>query len=128
MKKLLYLAIILLGIGVLSSCSKLGSGSIIGSWKVATDLSSFVSLGDVWTFEEDGFFYINKSVIKVDGKDLVVCKDGSTYSYDSGTGILKINGFPEFRVSFFQNGIPEMSIFGTEDGGRCYGVFQKVEQ
>ena len=64
MKKLIYLAIILLGVGILSSCDKIGGGSgdnIIGSWEcIYTEDEVNAQIGDVWTFEKGGTLLINK--------------------------------------------------------------------
>ena len=63
MKKLLYLAIILLGVGVLSSCDKVGGNqnSIVGSWKVVDTgyNDDMYAIGTVWTFEKGGGFLID---------------------------------------------------------------------
>lgn len=63
MKKLIYLAIILVGVGILSSCTKEGGNqnSIVGSWKVVdTEFNGdMFTIGKVWTFEKGGGFLID---------------------------------------------------------------------
>ena len=87
MKKLLYLVIILLGMGILSSCSKEGgSNSIIGSWKVVySEDYGELSVGEVWTFEKGG-------TLLIDGYPAY------QYRYDAQTKILKVAASGEFYV------------------------------
>ena len=60
MKKLLYfLVIILLGVGILSSCKKQDEDSfsasiIVGTWRVVSSETSYTEVGDYWEFRADG--------------------------------------------------------------------------
>ena len=86
MKKLLYLVLILLGIGLLSSCDKLGGGnSIVAKWKVVYSESYYANVGEVWEFEKGGTFI-------VDGYPMY------QYRYDASTGMVKYAASGEFKV------------------------------
>ncbi len=64
MKKFIYLAIILLGVGILFSCTK-ESGSqdgLVGSWKIVSTDAGAYDVGDVWKFDKNGTISINGQV------------------------------------------------------------------
>lgn len=115
MKKLLYLAIILLGIGLLSSCDKIGGrDNIVGKWTVVTDMSPYTHLGDVWRFEKDGALFINGRL-------------NCQYNYDAKTKILNIPTMQEFSVWFYHgSSIPEMNLQNV-DGNYTHATFQMLD-
>lgn len=126
MKKFLYLAFILIGMGILSACGKLDDNdSIIGSWRVGTDLSSYTTLGDVWTFEE-------RSDIKESlGEGWGILKNGKgehAYHYDAKTKILTVLGMRDFYVEILRvaGGTPEMSLKDPEDHTYSYASLYKL--
>lgn len=47
MKKFLFIALILLGVGILSSCEKIGGDTLIGTWKVASSADAMFDGGKV---------------------------------------------------------------------------------
>lgn len=88
MKKLIYIALILLGAGILSSCGKEGGGSsnsIIGKWKVVYSESDYALVGEVWEFEKNGAFV-------VDGYPMY------QYRYNASTGIVLYAASGGFKV------------------------------
>lgn len=88
MKKLIYIALILLGVGILSSCGKEGGGSsnsIIGKWKVVYSESDDAIVGEDWEFDKNGAFV-------VDGYPMY------QYRYDASTGIVLYGGSGGFKV------------------------------
>lgn len=116
MKKFLYLAIILLGVGFLSSCEKVGGGnsnSIIGKWKVVYSDSYYATVGEVWEFEKDGTFV-------VDGYPMY------QYRYDASTGIVKYAASGEFKVLSITS--TKMRISFDEDCEDCdFAELEKVK-
>ncbi len=56
MKKILYVVLLLLGVGIMSSCNKTNGGNgIVGTWKcVYGKTDSSAHEGSVWTFEAGG--------------------------------------------------------------------------
>lgn len=87
MKKILFVVMLLLGIGIMAGCNKTDGGNIIlGSWKcVYSEDDINLRVGCVLTFEEggtvlfDGFPYIN-------------------YRYDTSTQTIKMGGSGYFKV------------------------------
>ena len=92
MKKLLYLAIILLGVGFLSSCQKSGpNNDIIGRWKIVSlyspELASFVDVSGTFTFTantltiegSDGIHSYSETMTYVRDNNKIVLNGGDRY-------------------------------------------------
>ena len=104
MKKLIYLAIILVGMGIVSSCTKEGSGqdALIGTWKLVQTNVGAYDVGDVWKFEKNGAISVNGLVMgqyryDIDAQKIIVstAEEGVTgeawvVSLSSTTLILRI--------------------------------------
>ena len=105
MKKLLYLAIILLGVGLLSSCDKLGGNDfIIGEWNcISTTNSKVVERGELWVFRTHGTltFYKNRPIPAT-----------TTYRYDKKEDIFYYGSENYFKVLSHTTSEMEISING----------------
>lgn len=107
MKKLIYIALILLGAGILSSCGKEGGGSsnsIIGSWECVYTSDDFVvSVGEVWTFEKGGVFLM-------DGYP------AAQWRYDESQDVYKVGASGYFKVLSISSTQLEIDYDDGRDG------------
>ena len=97
MKKLFYLAIILLGVGMVSSCTKEGGAStLVGTWDLVetgyvsngTYISSPILSPAYWVFTESTF-------TAHDSTDMM---NGVGVDYEYSDGCIKIFGMQFFKV------------------------------
>ena len=113
MKKLLYVALILLGIGIVSSCNKFESqDGLVGTWKIVYSEETFYApVGEVWTFEKGG-------TLVIDGYPMY------QYRYDPQTKTCKYAASGEFLVVSITSS--KMRISFDLEGREAFVVFQKV--
>lgn len=116
MKKILYVVLLLLGVGIMTSCNKnnASSNGIVGSWKcVYGKTDSYATEGSVWTFEAGGTWL----------------KDGypvAQYRYDEQTRIIKWGGSGAFYVQSLTATMMRLGS-GPEEPDYYWCEFERVK-
>lgn len=114
MKKILYVVLLLLGVGIMTSCNKnnASSNGIVGSWKCVYSELSDATVGSVWTFEAGGTFL-------TDGFPY------TQYRYDEQTKIIRWGGSGAYLVHSLT--ATKLRLGGSENPNEHYAEFERVK-